>query len=191
MTSGSADRDRLLALLRERSVHTGEFVLSSGARSSWYIDARLTTMSGAGQFLIGRVALTALDDRGWAPDAVGGLTLGADPVAYAIAHAAALAGRPLNAFTVRKQPKQHGAERLIEGPFSAGSEVVVIEDVITTGESALRAAAALDEAGARVRGVLALVDREEGGRQRLHDQDFELLALFTRTMLLEDAIAPR
>ena len=184
------DRDRLLALLRDRSVRTGEFILSSGARSSWYIDARLTTMSGAGQFLIGRVALTALDDRAWAPDAVGGLTLGADPVAYAIAHAAAAGGRRLDAFTVRKEAKSHGAGRRIEGPLGAGAAVVIVEDVVTTAGSALRAAEAVDEAGGSILGVLALVDREEGGRERLREAGLALVAIFSRTALLDPAARP-
>src|SRR3954468_5036348 len=103
-----SEREELANLLRERSLRTGDFILSSGVRSTYYIDGRLTTMSGHGQRLIGRVGLAELDGAGLSPDAVGGLTLGADPVAYAIAHAAAIAGRTLDAFTVRKQPKTHG-----------------------------------------------------------------------------------
>src|SRR5690606_8782741 len=118
------------------SVRTGDFVLASGRRSDFYVDARRTTMSGEGQMRIGRLGLEAIDNAGWKPDAVGGLTLGADPVAYAIAHAAALAGRNLDAFTVRKQPKEHGTGRRIEGGFREGMDVVVVEDVVTTGESA-------------------------------------------------------
>src|SRR5690606_19313538 len=114
------DRTLLLELLRARSVRTGEFVLSSGATSSYYIDARLTTMSGSGQLLIGRLGLAAVDAQGWSPEYVGGLTLGADPVACAIAHAAASAGRSLDAFTVRKEPKEHGTGRLIEGNLRDG-----------------------------------------------------------------------
>ena len=105
--------------------------------------------------------------RGWQVAAVGGLTLGADPVSYAIAYASALAGTPLRAFTVRKEAKAHGTGRLIEGPFREGDRVAVIEDVITTGGSALRAAEAIRAAGGVVAGVLALVDREEGGREAL------------------------
>ena len=190
MAEQSEDRERLLALLRERSVRTGDFVLSSGAHSSWYIDARLTTMSGAGQLLIGRVALAALDDRGWAPDAVGGLTLGADPVAFAVAHAAAAAGRRLDAFTVRKEAKAHGAGRRIEGPLGAGATVVIVEDVVTTGGSALRAASAVHEAGGSILGVLALVDRQEGGRERLREAGLELVGIFSRATLLDPAASP-
>lgn len=178
------DRERLAALLCERSLRRGDFVLSSGARSTYYIDARTTTMSGLGQLLIGRVGLTVLDEAGWSPDAIGGLTLGADPVAYAIAHAAAAADRTLDAFTVRKQPKQHGAGRRIEGGFREGMRVVACEDTITTGGSALDAISAVEEAGATVVGVMALVDREEGGRAVIEAKGYRVRAVFTAGELL-------
>ena len=178
------ERQTLRELLRARSLRTGEFVLASGASSSYYIDARLTTMSGSGQLLIGRRALAEIDERGWAPDAVGGLTLGADPVAYAIAHAAAAAGRTIDAFTVRKEVKEHGTGRLIEGNLRAGSRVLIAEDVITSGESALRAVRAVEDAGARVIGVLSVVDREEGGRARIETAGHPVVALFTASELL-------
>ncbi|HET9982364.1 MAG TPA: orotate phosphoribosyltransferase [Longimicrobiales bacterium] len=181
------DRDRLLTLLRERSLRRGDFLLASGARSSYYIDARLTTMSGEGQRLIGRLGLDALDRAGWSPAALGGLTLGADPVAYAVAHAAALAGRPLDAFTVRKEPKDHGTARLIEGNFLPGSEVVVVEDVVTTGGSALRAIEAVEREGGRVLGVFAVVERDHAGRVRLEEAGYALMALCTAEELLGDS----
>lgn len=176
----------LLALLRARSLRRGDFVLASGKRSRYYIDCRLTTMSGRGQLLIGRMGLALLDEHGWEADLVGGLTLGADPVAYAIAHAAAAASRPIDAFTVRKEAKAHGTGRLIEGADVQGRRVVVVEDVITTGESALRAIMAVQEAGAHVIGVLAVVDREEGGRKRIEDAGHPVLALVTASALLSD-----
>jgi orotate phosphoribosyltransferase len=180
------DRATLLQLLRDRSLRRGDFVLASGARSTYYIDARLTTMSGAGQLLIGRLALAEIDGHGWTPDSVGGLTLGADPVAYAIAHAAAAASRTLDAFTVRKEAKAHGTGRLIEGNLQEGTRVVVVEDVITSGDSALRAAAAVTDAGAIVLGVFALVDREQGGRSRIEESGYGVAALCTATELLDD-----
>jgi orotate phosphoribosyltransferase len=143
-------------------------------------------MTGAGQLLIGQLGLGALDEEGWAPASIGGLTLGADPVAYSIAHAAALAGRPLDAFTVRKEPKGHGAGRVIEGGFRADTGVVVVEDVMTTGDSARRAIRAVEEAGARVLGVLTVVDREEGARESLESGGYAVRALFTATELLEN-----
>jgi orotate phosphoribosyltransferase len=178
------ERETLRELLRARSVRTGDFVLASGARSSYYIDARLTTMSGSGQLLIGRRGLAEIDAQGWTPDAVGGLTLGADPVAYAIAHAAAVAGRTIDAFTVRKQAKEHGTGRLIEGNLRADSRVLIVEDVITSGESALRAIRAVEDADARVIGVLSVVDREEGGRTRIESAGYPVAALFTASDLL-------
>lgn len=178
------ERRALADLLRTSSVRTGEFVLASGKRSTYYVDARRTTMSGRGQLLIGRLGLAALDDSAWEPDAVGGLTLGADPVAYAIAHAAAAAGRPLGAFTVRKEAKGHGAGRLVEGPLEPGGAVVVVEDVVTTGGSALRAIDALIAFGANVRGVLAVVDREEGGRDAIEAAGYPLITLFRVSELL-------
>ena len=145
----------------------GDFVLASGRKSSYYIDARRTTMAGEGFALIGSLGLSAIRANGWAPRAVGGLTLGADPVAYAIAHAARLAGLAIDAFTVRKQAKTHGAGRRIEGCLSPGDHVVITEDVITTGSSAREAIDAVRRAGASVLGVLAVVDREEGGREQI------------------------
>ncbi len=157
-------------------------MLSSGAHSSYYIDGRKTTMSGQGQRLIGRLGLRAILDAGWRPQAVGGLTLGADPVAYAIAHAAT--DYTLDAFTVRKQPKQHGTGQRIEGGFEPGMEVVVVEDAMTSGASAMNAVQAVREAGGEVLGVFCVVDREEGGRERLSTEGLRLASLFTAGELL-------
>jgi orotate phosphoribosyltransferase len=182
--AGSADLKQLHALLLERSVKLGDFVLASGKKSDYYIDARLTTMSGAGQQLIGRLGLAALDEAGWKPSCVGGLTLGADPIAYAIAHSATAAGRTLDAFTVRKEAKGHGAGRLIEGGFLPGHDVVIVEDVITTGDSALRAAQSVSAAGGNILGVLAVVDREEGGRERIQAAGYEVRALVKKSDII-------
>jgi orotate phosphoribosyltransferase len=169
--------DSLVTMLAERSARRGHFTLASGRQSTLYIDARLTTMSPDGLALIGPLALATLRGLRWEIDAVGGLTLGADPVSYAIAYASASTDRPLRAFTVRKEAKTHGTGRLVEGPFREGDRVVVIEDVITTGGSALRAAEALRSAGASIVGVLALVDREEGGREALEAAKLEVVTL--------------
>lgn len=177
-------RERLLQMLATRSARTGTFTLSSGRQSSFYVDARLTTMSPDGLATIGPLALAAIRDAGWHPDAVGGLTLGADPVAYAIAHASALAGAPVRAFTVRKEAKAHGRGKLVEGPLRSGDKVVIVEDVITTGASALRAADAVRGEGATVLGVLAVVDREEGGREAIVAAGLPVCALATAAELL-------
>jgi orotate phosphoribosyltransferase len=172
-----SDHDHLVTLLAERSARRGNFTLASGRQSTLYIDARLTTMSPEGLALIGPLGLRALRSSGWNVAAVGGLTLGADPVSYAIAYASAGTGSPLRAFTVRKEAKAHGTGRLIEGPFQVGDRVAVVEDVITTGGSALRAAEAVTNAGGIVAGVLALVDREEGGREALLDAGLSVVSL--------------
>lgn len=158
---------RLLTLLAQRSAKRGAFTLASGRQSDLYIDCRLTTMHPEGLSLIGPLALAQLRANGWTADAVGGLTLGADPVSYAIAYASQLAGTPVRAFTVRKEAKTHGTGKLIEGAFLPGDRVVVIEDVITTGGSALKAVDAIRAAGGVILGVLSVVDREEGGREAL------------------------
>ena len=155
----------------------GDFILASGRRSSFYVDARRTTMSGEGQILIGDLAVARLAARRWHPTAVGGLTLGADPVAYAIAAAAHRAGVAIDAFTVRKQPKEHGTARRVEGCFAAGGTVVIVEDVITTGQSALEAIHVIKAEGGRVLGVLAVVDRQEGGRAALERAGYAMEAL--------------
>jgi orotate phosphoribosyltransferase len=134
-------------------------------------------MSPEGLVLIGALGLQAIEQAGWNVQSVGGLTLGADPVAYAVAYASAVAGRPVRAFTVRKEAKAHGAGRRIEGPFLEGDRVAIVEDVITTGGSALRAAAAIREAGGHVMGVLAVVDRDEGGRDALEAEGLSVVAL--------------
>jgi orotate phosphoribosyltransferase len=169
--------DRLRRLLLERSVRRGDFVLASGQRSTYYIDCRLTTMSAEGQRLIGALGWGALRDAGWRPRAVGGLTMGADPVAYAVAGASFGTDLVVDAFSVRKEAKAHGTGRVIEGSFAEGDDVVIVEDVITTGSSAQRAIDSVEAAGGRVLGVLAVVDREEGGRATLERSGKAVVAL--------------
>jgi orotate phosphoribosyltransferase len=175
-----SDHDHLLTLLATRSARRGEFTLASGRQSTLYIDARLTTMSPEGLAVIGPLALAAVRNFG-AVDAIGGLTLGADPISYAIAYASAGTSHPVRAFTVRKEAKQHGTGQLIEGPFQSGDNIVVIEDVITTGGSALRAATAISAAGGNILGVVALVDREEGGREAIEKAGYQVVALARAT----------
>lgn len=179
----SADVEALDRLLLARSVRRGHFVLASGRTSTFYIDCRLTTMSAEGLVLIGRLGLAALRGRHWAPRSIGGLTMGADPVAYAIALASWSAGPAVDAFSVRKDAKAHGTGRRIEGNFASGDAVVVVEDVITTGGSALKAIEAVRAEGGTVLGVLAVVDREEGGRQLIEQAGLGVEALTTATRL--------
>lgn len=171
---------RLRRLLAERSFRTGEFTLSSGRTSRYYVDCRTTTMHAEGQVLVGRVGLDRLEEAEIAPERIGGMTMGADPVSYAIAGESWRRGRePIHAFSVRKEAKEHGRGRRIEGCFQEGRRVVVAEDVVTTGGSALDACRAVQSAGGEVLAVLALVDREEGGRENLEDEGFPVLPLFT------------
>ena len=165
----------------------GDFVLASGRRSPHYVDCRRTTMHAEGLALIGELGLAALRDAGWDVGAVGGLTLGADPVAYAIARATAGTARPVHAFTVRKAAKTHGAGQRIEGCFEPGRPVAVVEDVVTTGASALEAAAAVRAEGGTVSGVLAVVDREEGGREAIEREGYAVRVLVTLRELLQNS----
>jgi orotate phosphoribosyltransferase len=179
------DNSLLVALLAERSVKRGQFTLASGKQSKYYVDARLTTMSPEGLSVIGPLALFTLRKSGWEIDAVGGLTLGADPISYAISYASADSARPLRAFTVRKEVKSHGTGKIIEGPFKEGDRVAVIEDVITTGGSALRAIEAVRAANGTVAGVLALVDREEGGRQAIEAAGVRVVSLVLASQIIK------
>lgn len=178
-----ADLASLDRLLLERSVKRGDFLLASGQRSSFYIDCRPSTMSAPGLALIGALGLAAIRHAGWVPASVGGLTMGADPVAYAIARASVDQGPAIDAFSVRKEAKAHGTGRRVEGNFRAGMEIVVVEDVITSGGSALTAIQAVESEGGRVLGVLAVVDREQGGTARIEEQGYHVVSLTTTTRL--------
>ncbi len=177
-------RDRLLALLIERSLRLGRFTLASGIRSTYYVDARATTMTAEGLALVGRVCLSYLRRAGLDPTHVGGLTMGADPIAYAIARQSWDEGRPLDAFSVRKDAKEYGTRRRIEGGLPTDASVVVIEDAMTTGRSTLKAVSAVEEHGARVLGVLALIDREEGARERIATEGYSVTTVVPASELL-------
>ncbi len=156
-----SERDDLLRVIKDTAIVHGDFVLSSGQRATWYIDLRRVLLSGDSAPLAGRVMLAVTEGLDY--DAVGGLTLGADPVAAAMMHAAAAQGRIIDAFVVRKSGKAHGLQRRIEGPDVAGRRVLAVEDTSTTGASVLTAVDALRDAGARVVGVAVLVDRGAAG----------------------------
>lgn len=183
------DRARLKALLVERSVRVGDFTLASGARSSYYVDARRTSMSAEGQFLIGKLAWEMVRRNIPSVTHVGGLTMGADPIAYAIAHRSWMEGSPLDAFSVRKQAKQHGTGQRIEGGLPTGARCLVVEDSMTTGGSALEAIEAIRAHGATVVAALTVVDREEGAGPALAARGLTLLSLFAGRELLDAASA--
>lgn len=182
-------RDELRRLLLAKSVlvgKDGEFTLASGATSNFYVDCRLTTLDARGARLVGRLGWELVQGSGIEVAAVGGLTMGADPVALAIAIASDSAGAspPLHAFSVRKEAKGHGRGRRIEGNFAEGMPVVVVDDVITTGGSTLKAIEAIEEAGGRVPLVVVLVDREEGGREAIEARGPKVLSIFGKSELL-------
>jgi orotate phosphoribosyltransferase len=171
------DHQSLVQLLARKSVKRGRFTLASGKISDIYIDVRMTSMSPEGLSQIGPLALHAIRSTGWPVDSIGGMTLGADPIAYAISYASSLDTSPLRAFTIRKNTKLHGTRKLIEGPFYRGDHVVIIEDVITTGASALQAIETVTSIGGHIEGVLALVDRKEGGRETIERKGYTVISL--------------
>ena len=177
-----ADRRALLALLTEKSYQKKKVVLSSGRESDFYIDCKKSVLLAEGHFLVGRLLLAEIVAR--CPDAqgVGGLTMGADPLASAVSFASHLAGHPLHAFLVRKEPKGHGTGQWIEGlsALPRGTRVAVVEDVVTTGASTLKAIERARSEGLEPLGAFALVDRQEGGREAIEATGVKVYPLFTR-----------
>jgi orotate phosphoribosyltransferase len=171
-----ADRARLFDLLLERSLRFGDFTLSSGAKSRYYIDVRQTSLHPEGSFLIAKLLYPLVKEAG--AEGVGGLTLGADPIAGAVALWSQVQGTPISGFIVRKEAKGHGAARRVEGPFAAGMKVAVVDDVITKGGSALQAFDAVREAGADVTLVACVVDRGEGGPEEFASRGVPFRAIF-------------
>jgi orotate phosphoribosyltransferase len=171
VTDTAADRVRLLDLIRDKAVVHGRVTLSSGRQADYYVDLRRITLDGEASPLVGRVMLDLVSDLDF--DAVGGLTLGADPVATAMLHARAATGGRLDAFVVRKAGKAHGLQQRIEGPSVQGRRVLVVEDTSTTGASPLEAANAAREAGATVVAVATIADRATGAAERFADAGLE------------------
>lgn len=183
---------RLRELLIRKSLRFGTFTLASNQTSDVYVDGKLTTCSAEAIPLVGRAFLRKIQERGWQPDAAGGLTLGADPIAMAVARESLETGRPIQAFMVRKEPKKHGMKRFIEGlEETQGLRVVVLEDVATTGGSTAEAIEKILEAGMTVLGAICLVDREAGAAERLRrDYGCELEHIFTLSELRAAAGKP-
>ena len=180
MTFTSPDKPRLIELIKELAVVHGKVTLSSGIEADYYVDLRRATLHHEAAPLIGKVMLDLIDSANLGHiDAVGGLTMGADPVATAILHQAAFRGRVLNAFVVRKQAKQHGMGRQVEGPDVAGKNVVVLEDTSTTGASPLTAAEALQSAGANVLAIATVVDRNTGAKEAIESKGFRYYSAIT------------
>jgi orotate phosphoribosyltransferase len=178
ITTNDSNRARLAELVNELAVVRGKVTLASGLESNFYVDMRRATLHHEAAPLIGHVMLDLLEENGFSVDevdAVGGLTMGADPVATAMLHAAAARGLDLDAFVVRKTAKDHGMKRQIEGPSVEGKRVVVLEDTSTTGGSPIQAVEALRAAGAQVLAVAVIVDRNTGARERIEAADLPYL----------------
>lgn len=175
-------RAKLLNLLKEKAFRKGKVILTSGKESDFYIDCRPVTLHPEGGYLVGKLFFDLLKSSAQKIEGVGGLTMGADPIATAISIVSYLEGDPINAFIIRKEPKKHGRSLWIEGidNLSEGSRVAIVEDVVTTGGSTLKAIERAIEEKLQVVKVLAIVDRKEGGRENIKNFGFELESLFTR-----------
>ena len=183
---------RLAKILVERSYKEGDFLLASGRRSDYYFDCRVTALHAEGSELIGNLFFEAVSEiiaSGTPVKGVGGMTMGADPLVSATTVVSSQKGQPLNGLLVRKESKGHGTNQFVEGlaNFKAGDPVVVLEDVVTTGGSLLKACQRIESAGLKIVAVCCILDREEGGREKLKEAGYELKALFTRRELLEHA----
>ena len=186
----SQAKSRLLQILRAKSVFHGDFTLASGAKSNYYIDCRLTTLDSEGAALVGQVIYHLIHQRAQelkiTIQGVGGLTMGADPIALATGMHSFRENpaSPIQPFVVRKAPKSHGQTKLIEGNFKAGDKVVVIDDVVTKGDSTIAAIEAVKREGGDVAFVVVLVDRQQGGREKIEALGYSVLSAFTKDDLL-------
>lgn len=175
----SYDRDALLDLIRTEALQRGEFVLASGKKASYYLDCRNITLHPQGANVIAEGMLDVMQAAGPLPEAVGGMAIGADPITASIITLAGQRDLPLKGFMVRKEPKGHGMGRQVEGPVRAGQRVVIVEDVITSGGSALKAVDAAREFGLEVERVIAIIDRLAGGEEAFREKGLELTTLTT------------
>jgi orotate phosphoribosyltransferase len=181
-------REQLKALLRRKSIVRGNFTLASGKSSTYYIDCKLTTLDPEGTVLVGHSVLDALEAAGIQADAIGGPPIGAHPIVAAVAAVSHLRGKPLPAFLIRKEAKSHGLEKQIEGPVKPGARVVIIDDVCTSGGSTFQTLDAVKNAGLQIVAVMSLVDREQGGSEKLRQQ-YTYLPIFTAREILEGVIS--
>lgn len=171
------DRDALAQLIRDKALKFGEFTLASGKKASYYLDCRQVTLDSVGAKLIGEGMLELIGEP--LPPLVGGMAIGADPITAAILTIAGSKGQPLRGVMVRKEPKGHGRGKQVEGPYEAGEELVIVEDVVTTGGSSLKAIELCEAEGLKVNRVLAIIDRMEGGKEAFAAKGYELTTLFT------------
>lgn len=171
------DRSALIQIIREKALQFGEFTLASGKKASFYLDLKQITLDAGGARLVGEGILDLLREN--LPAAVGGMSIGADPITAAIITIAGINNLSLQGFMVRKEPKGHGTNRYIEGPVHPGQRVVIVEDVVTTGGSSLLAIERAEEFGLKVERVIAIVDRLEGGREAFAARGYPLTTLLT------------
>ena len=176
-------RNKLKEILLEKSVISGrEFKLASGKTSDFYVDARVTTLWPEGAYLCGKIFLEMLQD--FKVDAVGGYSIGADPIVSAIAVLSFMDNKPIPAFIIRKEEKSHGTGKVIEGNFPAGGRVAIFDDVVTSGGSILRGAKQVEAQGDTVEVIMGVIDREDGGREKIEAAGYKFLSIFTRKDLL-------
>ncbi len=171
------DKQALMLLVKEKALKFGDFTLASGRKAKYYLDGKQVTLDGEGARLVGEGILELLGDS--LPDAVGGMSIGADPITAAVVTMSAVRGTPLKGFMVRKESKGHGTNQYIEGPVQPGEKVIIVEDVVTTGGSSLLAIERVEEFGLRVAGVIAIIDRMEGGAEAFAQRGYRLDSLLT------------
>ena len=190
MSFASEVKKELLNILLTKSIKTGHFILASGKESDLYCDCRITALDARGANLIGQVGWELVQQEIMPKfpgvTAIGGMTMGADPISLAIGMYSVEADEPLKVFTVRKEAKDHGRGKRIEGNFEAGQEVIVVDDVITTGGSTLKAIDAIEAEGGKVVAALVLVDRQEGGREAIESRGIPVFPMFTRATIFGD-----
>jgi orotate phosphoribosyltransferase len=171
------DKNALMQLVRDKALEFGDFTLASGKKASYYLDCRKVTLDSTGALLVAEGILDLLGEV--LPDAVGGMAIGADPITAAVITVAATRGTPLKGFIVRKEAKAHGKGRDVEGPVAPGETAVIVEDVVTTGGSALKAVQRVESFGLKVQGVIGIIDRLEGGAQAFAQAGYQLRTLLT------------
>ena len=173
------DRQALADLIRQKALKFGNFILASGKKATYYLDCKQVTLDPRGAQLVGEGILDLLAASGPLPKAVGGMAIGADPITAAVVTMSAVRGTPISGFMIRKDPKGHGTNQYVEGPVQPGDEVVIVEDVVTTGGSSLAAIERAEGFGLKVTRVIGIIDRMEGGAQAFAQRGYPLASLLT------------
>ncbi|MCM8771776.1 MAG: orotate phosphoribosyltransferase [Candidatus Omnitrophica bacterium] len=176
-------KEKLKRIIIEKGIFFKEVILSSGKKSDFYIDCRIITLSGEGLYLVSKIIFEMIKDEN--VDAIGGLTLGADPIVSGVSLISYLEGKPIYGFIVRSQTKEHGMGKLIEGNIREGWKVAIVDDVATTGSSLIKAIEAVEKYRCIVKKVICIVDREEGAKEALEKKGYKLESIFTKSILLD------